>query len=57
MTMVSRDAHGEYHIGRLSYYDTREGKGWDRSTLDKTHPTRATQTSFKVKNFPFGTAL
>ena len=42
LTMVSRDASGGYHIARLSYYDTPEGKGWDRSTLDTTHPTRAT---------------
>ena len=45
--MVSRDAGGGYHIGRLSYYDTPEGKGWDRSTLDKTHPTREHPAEFQ----------
>ena len=39
LTTVSRDASGGYHIARLSYYDTPEGKGWDRSALDKTHPS------------------
>ncbi|HZW29391.1 MAG TPA: tetratricopeptide repeat protein [Isosphaeraceae bacterium] len=37
VTMVSRDAHGGYRIARLSYYDTAQGRGWDRSALDKTH--------------------
>ncbi len=39
LTMVSRDSGGGYHIGRLSYYNTPEGKGWDRSTLDDIHAT------------------
>jgi predicted CXXCH cytochrome family protein len=38
VTTVSRDAAGGYHIARLSYYNTAEGRGWDRSTLDETHP-------------------
>ena len=41
LTMVSRDASGGYRIARLSYYDTPEGRGWDRSALDKIHPARA----------------
>ena len=57
LTMVSRDAHGEYHIGRLSYYDTREGKGWDRSTLDKTHPTRAHPDEFQGEKLPLRDGL
>jgi hypothetical protein len=47
LTMVSRDSRGGYHIGRLSYYDTPEGKGWDRSTLDTTHPTRTHPAEFQ----------
>ena len=47
LTMVSRDASGGYHIARLSYYQTPEGKGWDRSTLDKIHPTRAHPAGFQ----------
>jgi predicted negative regulator of RcsB-dependent stress response len=47
LTMVGRDEHGRYHIGRLSYYDTSEGRGWDRSTLDTTHPTRAHPDEFQ----------
>jgi len=47
LTMVSRDARGGYHISRLSYYHTPEGKGWDRSTLDMTHPTRAHPAEFQ----------
>jgi len=47
LTMVSRDASGGYHISRLSYYHTPEGKGWDRSTLDMTHPTRAHPAEFQ----------
>jgi tetratricopeptide (TPR) repeat protein len=47
LTMVSRDANGGYHISRLSYYHTPDGKGWDRSTLDMTHPTRAHPAEFQ----------
>ena len=47
LTTVSRDASGGYHIARLSYYETAEGKGWDRSALDKTHPTRAQPAGFQ----------
>jgi predicted CXXCH cytochrome family protein len=47
LTAVSRDASGGYHIARLSYYQTPEGKGWDRSTLDRTHPTRARPHEFQ----------
>jgi predicted CXXCH cytochrome family protein len=47
LTMVSHDAAGLYHIARLSYYDTPEGKGWDRSPLDKTHPTRGHPADFQ----------
>ena len=37
LTMVSRNKNGEYHVARLSYYNAPEGRGWDRSALDKTH--------------------
>jgi tetratricopeptide (TPR) repeat protein len=47
LTMVSRDTIGGYHITRLSYYDTAEGKGWDRSTLDETRPNRAQPRQFQ----------
>jgi predicted CXXCH cytochrome family protein len=47
LTYVSRDASGRYHISRLSYYDTPEGKGWDRSILDDTHPTRERPAGFQ----------
>ena len=39
LTTVSRDTSGGYHIARLSYHQTPEGKGWDRSALDLIHPT------------------
>ena len=47
--MVSHDAAGAYHIARLSHFDTPEGKGWDRSPLDRTHPSRHTQLSSEEK--------
>ncbi len=47
LTMVSHDASDGYHISRLSYYQTHEEKGWDRSTLDHTHPTRANPAEFQ----------
>ena len=47
LTTVSRDTSGGYHIARLSYYQTPEGKGWDRSTLDLTHPTHAHPAGFQ----------
>jgi len=47
LTMVSRDASGGYHIARLSYYDTPQGRGWDRSSLDKTHPSRHRGAEFQ----------
>jgi predicted CXXCH cytochrome family protein len=46
LTFVSRDARGGYHVARLSYHDTPEGKGWDRSVLDETHPTPARAAEF-----------
>jgi hypothetical protein len=46
LTLVSRDATAVYHTSRLSYYDTSEGKGWDRTTLDMTHPTPAKPADF-----------
>jgi hypothetical protein len=49
LTTVSRDATGGYHIARLSYYQTPDGKGWDRSTLDPTHPTHAQPAGFMGK--------
>jgi predicted CXXCH cytochrome family protein len=47
LTMVSRDPHGGYHIARMSYYDTPVGRGWDRSTLDTTHPSRGRPEEFQ----------
>ncbi len=47
LTMVSRDANGGYRIARLSYYDTPEGRGWDRSGLDKIHPAREHGAEFQ----------
>ena len=47
LTMVSRDSDGAFHIARLSYFDTPEGKGWDRSPLDRTHPSRARAVEFR----------
>jgi tetratricopeptide (TPR) repeat protein len=47
LTTVSRDPSGGYHIARLSYYQTPEGRGWDRSTLDRAHPTRAHPAEFQ----------
>jgi len=47
LTMVSRDASGGYRIARLSYYDTPEGQGWDRSALERTHPTRGHAAEFQ----------
>jgi predicted CXXCH cytochrome family protein len=42
LTTVNRDAQGDYRIARMSYYQTREGRGWDRSALDSIHPTEGT---------------
>jgi predicted CXXCH cytochrome family protein len=47
LTTVSRDKTGGYHIARLSYHQTPEGKGWDRSALDLIHPTRAHPARFQ----------
>jgi hypothetical protein len=47
VTMVGRDSGGRYHMSRLSYYRTLDGKGWDRTTLDMTHPTRAQPAEFQ----------
>jgi len=47
LTMVSRDARGAYHIARLSYYDTLEGRGWDRTILDITEPSRGRAQEFQ----------
>jgi predicted CXXCH cytochrome family protein len=47
LTMVSREAGGAYHIARLSYFDTPEGKGWDRSPLDRTHPSDTLAAEFR----------
>jgi predicted CXXCH cytochrome family protein len=47
LTMVSRDGRGEHHIARLSYYNTPEGRGWDRSSLDKIHPSTGRSEQFQ----------
>jgi predicted CXXCH cytochrome family protein len=47
LTTVSRDSRGGYHIARLSYHQSKEGKGWDRSVLDLTHPTRDLPAGFQ----------
>ena len=49
LTMVGRDASGGYHIARLSYYNTPEGQGWDRSALDTTQPSRSRPAEFQGK--------
>src|SRR5262249_36978024 len=46
LTFVTRDAHDSFHIARMSYYDTPDGKGWDRSALDKPHPDQPSPTEF-----------
>jgi tetratricopeptide (TPR) repeat protein len=38
LTMVSRDASDQYRMGRLSYYHTADGQGWDRTFLAVTDP-------------------
>ena len=47
LTAISQDSGGGYHIGRLSYYQTAEGKGWDRSALDHTQATAARPAEFQ----------
>jgi len=47
LTTVGRDASGGYRISRLSYYDTPQGRGWDRSALDKIHPSRTRGADFQ----------
>jgi tetratricopeptide (TPR) repeat protein len=47
LTMLGRDASGHYRMSRLSYFQTPEGNGWDRTTLDMTHPTRAHPAEFQ----------
>ncbi len=47
VSTVGRNAGGDYRMSRLSYYDTAEGKGWDRSVLDPTTPTRAHPAEFQ----------
>jgi predicted CXXCH cytochrome family protein len=47
LTMVTRDTSGRYRIARLSYYNTPQSRGWDRSILDTTHPTRANAAEFQ----------
>jgi tetratricopeptide (TPR) repeat protein len=41
LTMVTRDRDGRSRTMRLSYYDTAEGQGWDRTILDVNVPTVA----------------
>ena len=40
VTMVSRGAHDQYRVVRLSHYHTAEGQGWDRTMLDEHDPTQ-----------------
>ncbi len=40
LTMVSRDAHDQYRMARLSYHHTAEGQGWDRTFLAVGDPTQ-----------------
>ncbi len=40
VTMVGRDTGGNYRIARLSYHETADGRGWDRTVLDKIHAAR-----------------
>jgi predicted negative regulator of RcsB-dependent stress response len=41
MTPVTRDPAGRYRILRMSYYQTDEGRGWDRTALDHLTPGHA----------------
>jgi tetratricopeptide (TPR) repeat protein len=41
LTMVSHDARDQYRVVRLSFYQTADGQGWDRSTLALDEPTEA----------------
>jgi tetratricopeptide (TPR) repeat protein len=41
MTPVTRDPAGGYRIMRMSYYETPEGRGWDRTALDHLTPVKA----------------
>jgi Flp pilus assembly protein TadD len=47
LTMVSRDSNGKFRIARLSHFVTPQGGGWDRSALDRTHPTREYPAEFQ----------
>jgi hypothetical protein len=47
LTMVSRDAKGAYRIARLSYYQTAEGNGWDKSVLERFDPSRTHPEDFQ----------
>ncbi len=39
LTMVSRDAHDQYRMARLSHHHTVDGQGWDRTLLAIADPT------------------
>ena len=43
VTGVIRDERGDYRIARMSYYQTADDRGWDRSALDSIHPTAGNQ--------------
>jgi predicted CXXCH cytochrome family protein len=45
VTMVTRDPQKNYHIVRMSYYCTAEGKGWTRSLLDNIRPTSVEEST------------
>jgi tetratricopeptide (TPR) repeat protein len=47
LTMVNRDARGDFRVARLSYYETPDGRGWDRSALDKFHPSPSRPDEFQ----------
>ena len=45
LTMVSRDAHDQYRMARLSHYHTADGQGWDRTLLDHQRSDPSPRTS------------
>jgi hypothetical protein len=47
LTMVSRDAQGGHRIARLSYHETPEGRGWDRTILDSMDPSHGPVKDFQ----------
>jgi hypothetical protein len=47
LTMVSRDERGAHRIARVSYYETPDGRGWDRTILDSMDPVHGPAKDFQ----------